>query len=124
MGDELSQRVLAERERRGWSQRQAAERAGINSALWSRIESGKAEISNRSRARIAQAFDWPLDWPDRPVEEVREISRLDAIEDRLADLEAFVRAMMRAMVDDRERAAIAQEVASAQSEGHAPLRKS
>lgn len=123
MTGEVQDRVKAERERRGWSQRQAAERAGIDHGMWSKIERGVKPLTNRTRAGVAEAFGWPLDWPDQPVDEVREASRLDALEDRVADVEALLRAFMRAVVDDRERAAIAQQVAEASSEGRAPLRE-
>lgn len=89
-----------ERRRRGWSQRQAAEHAGIDNGLWSRIETGKTSLSDRSRAAVAKAFDWPLDWPDTDPGEPQSLSRMDQLEVRVADLEALVRALTRALLHD------------------------
>jgi transcriptional regulator with XRE-family HTH domain len=100
VGD-VMERVIAERQRRGWSQRRAAEHAGIDSAQWSRMERGLVEMSDRSRAAIAHAFDWPLDWPDvDPGIPVPSVSQYDALEERVRDLEAMVRALTRALLDN------------------------
>ena len=94
----IAERVTAERTRRGWSQRQAAERVGMNNATWARIERD-GRLSDRSRALIAEAFDWPLDWPDIPDDGIAPTTRLDALEQRVADLEAFVRTLTRTMLE-------------------------
>ena len=100
--DSAIERMTAERMRRGWTQRQAAERARISHATWSRIESGDMELSGRSRAAVAHAFDWPLDWPDvEPGAAPTSVSEFDALKERVADLEALVRALTRALLDDR-----------------------
>ena len=100
---EPRERMTAERRRRGWSQRQAAEHAGVDSALWSRMERGEVPITDRSRAAIARAYDWPLDWPDvEPGAPPTSVSRLDDLEARIRDLEALVRALTRALLDDRQ----------------------
>jgi transcriptional regulator with XRE-family HTH domain len=55
--------VKRERERRGWSIRDAAHHGGISNETWGRYEhSGR--ITPRIRQAVSEAFDWPLSWPD------------------------------------------------------------
>ena len=100
---EPRERMAVERKRRGWSQRQAAEHAQIAHSLWSLMENGDRPISDKSRVAIAAAFDWPLDWPDvEPGAPPQSVSEFDALKERVADLEALVRALTRALLDDRQ----------------------
>jgi|GEM_PF-6349553 len=96
--------MLTERTRRGWSMRQASEHGGINDALWSRMENDKIAISDRSRAAVAKAFGWPLDWDvaepwPPPVND--SVSQYDALEERVRDLEALVRALTRSLLAEQ-----------------------
>lgn len=56
--------VRAERERRGMSVREAARRGGVSNTTWSRYESGETSLTGNIRKAVAQAFDWPIGWPD------------------------------------------------------------
>ena len=61
------ERVVAERRRRGWSQRRAAVAAGVSNTYWNDYESGKVPVDgirNPIRQAVADAFGWPLDWPE------------------------------------------------------------
>lgn len=54
--------VLAERLRRGWTQEDAAERAGVSPTSWRMLESaGQAGYRALTLARVAQVLDWPPD---------------------------------------------------------------
>ena len=96
--------MRTERRRRGWSQRQAAEHGGVDNGLWSRMEKGSVAISDRSRAAVAKAFEWPLDWDVAepwPPPANDSVNQYDALEVRVRDLEALVRALTRALLGDR-----------------------
>lgn len=60
------QRVLAERRRRGWSARTAAQVAGISNTTWSTFERTDI-VTDRIREAVADAFGWPRNWPEEPV---------------------------------------------------------
>lgn len=59
-------RVITERRRRGWSARTAAQVAQISNTTWSGFErTGK--LTDTIRQAVAEAFGWPVDWPERPT---------------------------------------------------------
>jgi transcriptional regulator with XRE-family HTH domain len=58
--------VRNERLRRGWSMRRAGEAGGTSHSQWDRIERGEDRRAANTREIVAQAFDWPLDWPENP----------------------------------------------------------
>jgi transcriptional regulator with XRE-family HTH domain len=60
------ERVSAERRRRGWSARTAAKQAGISNTTWSEFEKC-GEVTSRIRQAVADAFEWPADWPEQMV---------------------------------------------------------
>lgn len=75
--------VQRERERRGWSVREAAVNSGlVSNETWRRYESG-GPLTGKMRRAVAQAFGWSTDWPDRqppvPHEVVSRIGELEAL---------------------------------------------
>lgn len=55
----FGRRVKAERERRGWSQRELARAAGLSPPVPCRVELGR-DLTLSSAVAIARAFDVPL----------------------------------------------------------------
>ena len=55
----LMLRIRQERERRGWTQRQLAERAGVPQPTISRFEAGVRKLDLDALERIAKAFGVP-----------------------------------------------------------------
>ena len=83
------QDVKRERERRGWSIRDAANHGGISNETWGRFEhSGR--ITNKVRQAVAEAFDWPLTWPDMASQ-----ADVDVVLTKLSELETLVRVLQR-----------------------------
>lgn len=63
------ERVIAERRRRGWSQRRAAVAAGVANTHWANYERGDVGLDGTRqsmRTAVADAFGWELDWPESP----------------------------------------------------------
>ena len=64
------ERVIAERRRRGWSQRRAAVAGGVSNTLWNDFEGGRVPTDGSRaptmRHAVADAFGWDLDWPENP----------------------------------------------------------
>jgi len=62
MSDEkqLGQRIRVLRNKRGLTQEQIAEIAGLNAKYWSDLELGKETISVKNLTKIAVALDVPL----------------------------------------------------------------
>ena len=58
---ELGRRIRVERNRRDWTQRELADRAGLNQPAVSEIERGKAHTYDNLR-RVADAFGVDLGW--------------------------------------------------------------
>ena len=67
--------LLAERRRRGWSQSQVAELAGISRQSYSAIESGEAVPSTEIALRLARGFGRPVEELFRLVDERTEGAR-------------------------------------------------
>ena len=67
--------MLAARERRGWTQTEAAEAAGVTRQSYAAIESGASVPSTEVALRLARAFSRAVEelfrLPEPPVEEVR-----------------------------------------------------
>lgn len=63
--NQLAAHVEAERNRRGWSVRGAAQRGGISNQTWGTFEKGGV-VTNKVRAGVAEAFGWPTTWPESP----------------------------------------------------------
>lgn len=77
--------VQRERERRGWSIREAAARSGlVTNETWGRYENG-GPLTGKMRRAVAQAFGWDTDWPDQQPPIQHEVLT------RLAELEALLR---------------------------------
>lgn len=79
--DTLRDRVAAERNRRGWSVRTAAQAGGISNTLWGRFENGDSDVTPKVRHGVARAFDWPDEWPERTP----ELPQLAEIRDEAAE---------------------------------------
>ena len=84
--------IVAERERRGWSVREAASRGGVSNETWGRYEKTH-HLTLKMRVAVAKAFDWSTDWPEigprAPVDGSVDLSsRLDAIEAKLDAIQA------------------------------------
>jgi transcriptional regulator with XRE-family HTH domain len=70
---ELGKRITELRERRGWTQKQLAEKAGFSVAFLSEIENGKRNVSSAKLLRIADELGASLDYLMRGEQaEVRE----------------------------------------------------
>ena len=97
-------RVIAEREARGWSARDAALAGGVSNTTWSRFEKG-GPLTNDMRRAVAQAFGWPTTWPadEVPPEDISRLDRLELEVARLAllvaDQTAMIAALVRSMPD-------------------------
>lgn len=66
--DTLGFRIAAVRVRRGWTQRELAERADVSVPFLSGIENDKRNVSSEVLLRIADALDASLDYLVRGVE--------------------------------------------------------
>jgi transcriptional regulator with XRE-family HTH domain len=65
-GRSLVERVVAERQQRGLTIRQAAGLTDITNTTWSRWENEAGDPSPKLRTAIATAFGWGQDWPENP----------------------------------------------------------
>ena len=75
MNSRVRNTLLAARERRGWTQTEAAEAAGVTRQSYAAIESGASVPSTEVALRLARAFSRAVEelfrLPEPPVEEVR-----------------------------------------------------
>lgn len=65
----IGRRVVALREKRGWSQVELAKRSGLNSQTVHRIEHGVSDASVKSRQGLAKAFGIAVAQLDESVED-------------------------------------------------------
>jgi transcriptional regulator with XRE-family HTH domain len=65
-GRSLVERVIAERQQRGLTIRQAAGLTDITNTTWSRWENEAGDPSPKLRTAVATAFGWGQDWPENP----------------------------------------------------------
>ena len=56
-------RVIAERLRRGWSIRTAAQAGQVSNTSWGDMEAGVRPITPKMQRAVAQAFGWDAGWP-------------------------------------------------------------
>ena len=61
-GESFGKRVSTVRERRGWTQRELAERAQISVTFLSEVENGKRNVSSEVLLRVADALGASLDY--------------------------------------------------------------
>ena len=87
--------VTMERRRRALSIRQAARLGDVSNTAWGDMEAGRAPITLRLQQAVADAFDWPMDWPETMTAppDSSVIQRLEALEHSLALLVQAVNAM-------------------------------
>lgn len=89
--DELRERVKRERELRGLSLKRAARLAGADFAsdqAWGNWESGTSKLTPYMVRTIANAFEWPMDWPENPPPPFTS-----DVTQRVAELENDVRSL-------------------------------
>ena len=99
--------VRNERLRRGWSMRRAGETGGTSHSQWDRIERGEDRRTTNTREIVAQAFGWPLDWPENPPAPPEISQRDDQVMAALASLREIVeqlRTEVRQLRDEAHRA--------------------
>ncbi|MEK4030863.1 helix-turn-helix transcriptional regulator [Pseudobacillus sp. FSL P4-0506] len=58
----VGQRIINEREKKDWSQRELARRVGLNPSVMNRIESGERPIKDHELAKIADVLDVSTDF--------------------------------------------------------------
>lgn len=97
MSDGPKARVIAERERRGWSIRTAAKAGGVSNTAWTDYESGKRRLSQKMQQAVSTAYGWDIGWPtasrvtptlgdDAHTRLVRIDANVEALMERFADL--------------------------------------
>lgn len=121
-GRPLVDRVVAERQRRGLTIRQAAASTDITNTTWSRWENEGGAPSPKMRTAVAQAFGWEPDWPENPpplpvpTDHGPGLTDLDVKLDRLIDGQVAVSAAVNSAI-----ARATKEVAAAIRDLVAPL---
>lgn len=65
---DLRELVRAERHRRNWSRRRAANQGGCSNTAWSEWERGTRGLGAIVQQAVSDAFGWRADWPDWPGE--------------------------------------------------------
>jgi hypothetical protein len=90
-------RVLAERRRRGWSARTAAQIAGISNTTWSAFERTD-NLTDTIRQAVSDAFGWPATWPEQPV-----LTEPTAQEALIAAMDERIHSALAAADEDRQR---------------------
>lgn len=85
-------RVILERNRRVWSQRDAAKAGATSNQTWSRFEKDGI-VTDGARAAVMRAFDWPASWPEElppiPLSD-SESDELWRVLEQLADVVGFL----------------------------------
>jgi transcriptional regulator with XRE-family HTH domain len=82
-------RVKAERQRRGWSQRAAAEAGGVSNQTWSNFEVSGI-VTDKMRSAVVAAYGWPVDWPEElPPDDATPNSVAAALAELRARVEAL-----------------------------------
>lgn len=71
----MGQRVAQLREKRGWTQRELAESAGMSVTFLSEIENGKRNVSSEMLLRLADALNASLDYLLRGSAESRTVQQ-------------------------------------------------
>lgn len=97
--------VRAERERRGWSQQETAERLGMRPPNLCQLEAGSINVTLGTVARFAAVFQLPAHWflspPEHPLREVlREPPPFEGSE-RLRELATLGRRVVEGKVVER-----------------------
>jgi transcriptional regulator with XRE-family HTH domain len=96
--NELLDRVRTEREVRGLSIRQAANGTSVSNTTWNRWERGGGPPPASIRKAVAEAFGWPLDWPENPpplpVRPTENQTVLEQLEDMRRKLDAVLDALV------------------------------
>ena len=84
--------VAQERHRRALSVRQAARLGDVSNTIWGDMEAGRTPLTMRMQHAVAQAFGWPLDWPETMTAPPQSsvIQRLEVLETSLARLATAV----------------------------------
>jgi transcriptional regulator with XRE-family HTH domain len=104
-GRSLVERVVAERQRRGLTIRQAAGLTDITNTTWSRWENDGGVPSPKLRTAVATAFGWGQDWPENPPPLPVPTDHGVTLPDLDAKLERIINAQVDARVIGRTTAA-------------------
>lgn len=79
MREQVGEVVRAERLRRGWSMREAAQAGGCSHTYWDAIERNEARKPVLVRSVVATAFGWADDWVENPPPPPEVIQRDDVV---------------------------------------------
>lgn len=115
MREQVGEVVRAERLRRGWSMREAAQAGGCSHTYWDAIERNEARKPVLVRSVVATAFGWGDDWVENPPPPPEVTQREDEV---LAEFRQWGQTTMTALREMQSQIAeLQQAVARLAAEG-------